>query len=210
MNYNLGMDNKRLMDAEFKELLMNRLKFLEYEGYNSPTMKVINKNSLNPKIFKLKKIFTKGSLVNKHKDLKINLADLCKKQPFKLQESHPLPENLKKLYSDSKSHRFAKLPSLSKLEYQNLAAFRRKISQRYQHEPAKSISVEPFSYKLKSKKIKLLPYSPKTLNLNIQKLSLNESGEVSKSLDVSHSKRVILSKTKELVSKDCTADVLEA
>lgn len=203
------MNNKRFMDAEFKELLMNRLKFLEYDGYNSPTMKVINKNSLNPKIFKLKKIFTKGSLVNKHKDLKINLADLAKKPPAKAQESSFLPENLKKLYSDNKSHRFTKLPSLSKLEYQNLAAFRRKISQRYQHEPAKSISVEPFSYKLHSKKIKLLPYSPKTLKLNIQKLGLTESGDVSKSLNVSHSKRVILSKTKEQVSKDCAAEALD-
>lgn len=197
------------MDPEFKEQLMKRLKFMEYEGNNSPTMRVLNKNSLNPKIFKLKKIFTKGSLMNKHRDQTINLADLSRKGRYRLHESVALPESLSKLYSDNKNYKFTKLPSLSKLEYQNLAAFRRKISQRYQHDPIKSTSVEPFTYKLNSKKIKLLPYSPKILNLNIHKFNVSESFvDGSSSLEGSPSKRVILSKTKEVGLKDCAAEAL--
>jgi len=198
------------MDPEFKEQLLKRLKFMEYEGNYSPTMRVLNKISLNPKIFKLKKIFTKGSLMTKHRDQKINPADFSKKGRYRLHESVALPESLSKLYSDNKTYKFTKLPSLGKLEYQNLAAFRRKISQRYHHDPVKSISVEPFNYKLNSKKIKLLPYSPKILSLNIQKIDVSQSFvDASSSLEGSPSKRVILSKTKEVGLKDCAAEALD-
>lgn len=202
------------MDQDFKELLINRLKFLEFEGYNSPTMKLISRNNLNPKIYKLKKIFTKNSLMNKQKDLKINLAEYGKKHlSYRIYDSTPVPESLKNLYSDkSKVYKFNKLPSLSGIEYQNLAALRRKKDQQYEHEPVKSSSVEPFKKLVYSKKLKLTPFSPKNLVFNIQKLSPSASSsvDVSKSLDVSLSKRIILSKTKECsVSKDFAVDALD-
>lgn len=49
------------IDRNLKELLMNRLKYLEFQGNYSPTMGLINKTSLNPKYFKLKKHLAKNT-----------------------------------------------------------------------------------------------------------------------------------------------------
>jgi hypothetical protein len=176
-------------------------------------MRVLSKNNLNPKIFKLKKIFTKNSLMNKQKDLKINLNDFTKKNlSYRIYDSTPIPESLKGLYMDQgKVYKFNKLPSLSGIEYQNLAAFRRKKEQQYEHEPVKSTSVQPFKYKVYSKKIKEIGFSPKNLIMNVQKISPSSNVDVSKSLDNFSSKRIVLSKTKECaVSKDFAMDTLES
>lgn len=105
------------MDIGIDDLLDKRIKYLDSYGEFSPTMGVVNNNYLNPKFFKLRKVFTKNTGISTGvRGSKVCMTDILGKKsliPYKALES--ITPNLNKIKYIRKN--LPDSPKLSNMPY---------------------------------------------------------------------------------------------
>ena len=104
------------MDLSMNELLLKRLKCLEFQGNFTPTMGMISKSNLNPQFFKIRKVFSKKSQLSlEPRNPKLKIDDILRRRLRKTSKWQSLLPTKSKKNNISINSLTSKLPKLSKI-----------------------------------------------------------------------------------------------